>query len=469
VPPPIFSATPSGTQTTANMRLRLVPTINVSEHLRVRSQIDLLDNYVLGASPGAEFKGATPVDRPIVDVKRAWGEVDTPVGLLSVGRMPAAFGLGLVVGDPGGLDDDYGDTRDRLQFATLPLSTPIGQLALVPFLDFDAEGQLQVDQRYGPGAGQPFDLDRADDGRTWGLKFLRLDTDAELARKLEQGGSSTNYGLMYTYTTLGTVANPYYDPAALNNLRSEYYQRSEYRHELSLWARHQSPRFQVEAEVVGLTGQIADPGPYTATINWTGPKVLLSQVGGALRASYKVLPNKVTLGGEIGVASGDSAPGYGNRPTQLSPTASESGGVTQYGATEGPQYDPARQDRTIDAFRFNPGYRVDLILWREILGQVTDAWYVKPTARWDIFTGLALSGQLVYSQALSGWSTPAATATAPGSTAMGIEFDAQLDYLSEDGLAAWVQYGGLVPLGAFEGAGSLTRAHALRAGVAIKF
>jgi HAD superfamily hydrolase (TIGR01509 family) len=38
-------------------------------------------------------------------------------------------------------------------------------------------------------------------------------------------------------------------------------------------------------------------------------------------------------------------------------------------------------DTTVDNFRFSPDYHLDLVLWRRILGQVSDAVYVKPTVR----------------------------------------------------------------------------------------
>src|SRR5512133_676486 len=121
---------------TANMRLRLEPTLNVSENVRVRAQIDVLDNYVLGSStsnliddPGSPYPGpfygttrvVSPsdkrVDRPAISPKRVWGEVQTPVGLLSFGRMPSEWGLGILSHAGGGVDEDYGDTVDRIQFA----------------------------------------------------------------------------------------------------------------------------------------------------------------------------------------------------------------------------------------------------------------------------------------------------------------------------------------------------------------
>ena len=52
--------------------------------------------------------------------------------------------------------------------------------------------------------------------------------------------------------------------------------------------------------------------------------------------------------------------------------------ASQKGDLDGPQARPPG-DATIDNFRFHPDYHVDLILWRRIIGQVTDAIYVKPT------------------------------------------------------------------------------------------
>ena len=143
------------------------------------------------------------------------------------------------------------------------------------------------------------------------------------------------------------------------------------------------------------------------------------------------------------------------------------GQVALAGAIDGNQ--TGASNPTMNNYRFNPAYQVDLILWRRILGTVTDAWYVKPTIRWDVYPGLALSGWLVYSQALTAASTPSATSATTGNTPMGLEADFKLDYATDDGFVAWASYGVLFPLSAFDGALDTSRAHAVRTGLAIRF
>jgi len=144
--------------------------------------------------------------------------------------------------------------------------------------------------------------------------------------------------------------------------------------------------------------------------------------------------------------------------------------VPQPGNIDGQQFGAAT-DRVQDIrnFRFNPAYRVDLILWREILQGVTDAFYLKPTARYEFIDGLAATASIIYSQAMYASSTPSTT-----STPLGIEADIGLSYHSDDGFVAFLNYGILQPLGGLDNApggstASLSRGHAIRSGVAVKF
>jgi len=499
---PVPLQDPGGRDTlnSANMRFRLEPTLNVSEHVRVKAQFDILDNFALGSSTSAlsddpsspypvPFYGSSRVsieddprvDRPIISPKRVWAEVQTPVGLLGFGRMPSEWGLGILTNAGAGIDDDFGDSVDRIQFALPPVTTPIGRLAFVPILDFDSEGVLHLDPRFGTtGVGQPFDAETGDDGRTYAVKIARLDTEDEVRRKLERNGSSFNYGAYYNYR----MQRWFYPRFNTDGVGGTYgdtqdsIHRSAYAHIADLWLRWQRPRLKIEAELAGVYGQVGNAANDIAPTAATG-EILLRQWGGSLVAEYQVSPNRLTFGGEIGAASGDDAPGFGNVPNRriAGATAAQpafGSGGTPYGSVEGSQW-RLGTDRTIRNFRFNPAYRVDLILWRHVLGQVTDAFYVKPKVRWEILPGLRLDAAIVYSQAMFSESTPsskgtATTVTDKGSAALGIEADAILTYTSGDGFQAFGEWGVLQP---FDGLrtqdAKLSRAHFLSFGLAAKF
>ncbi len=507
---PLFP-TSTGTATgeslaTANMRLRLEPTLNVSEHVRVRAQIDVFDNYVLGSSTSnLFFDPASPypvpfygssraiaqddprADRPAIAPKRVWAEVQTPVGLLSFGRMPSEWALGILTNAGAGIDSDYGDTVDRLQFALPPVTTPIGRLTFVPILDFDAEGTLHEDPHFGGGIGQPFDVQKRDDGRTYAVKAARLDTEDEVRRKLDRNEKSVNYGAYYNYRTERFVSPDWLTQGyAATSSRLEH--TASYGHFLDLWFRLLKGKWRVEAEAVGVYGNVGgafalDPDPLYPTdpskfvVRPLG-RVLLRQWGGSIVTEYKAAPNKLSLGLEVGAASGDDAPGFGNAEAGLTPGSFQQ---VPWGSLDGPQFGRPG-DGAIRNFRFNPAYRVDLVLFRHILGQVTDALYVKPKLHWDVFPGLAFDGALVYSRALRSRSTPSArydlnapdpktaALTDEGDANLGIEADGILTYTSGDGFQAFGQWGVLQPLGGLEHEGSsLSRGHFLGFGLAAKF
>ena len=486
----------------ANMRLRLEPTMNVSEHVRVRAQIDVLDNYVLGSSsssiyddpsgfPSSFFgssrvvgSGADPhQDRPAVSPKRVWGEVQTPVGLLSFGRMPSEWGMGIMANAGSGLDEDFGDTVDRIQFALPPVSTPIGRLVFVPMIDFDHVGGIVRQPYAASGTGQPFEGDPSGAGRSYGLKVARIDTKEEIRRKHERNESSLNFGAYYTYREQSFTYPDWngqgFDASfASTDQTPTSVHRSAYAHILDLWFRWLSPRWRVEAEVAGVYGSVGDARTDPNATPVAPPKTLIRQWGGAAVAEYQALPNKLMIGGEIGAASGDDAPGFGNVPGY---------GASPYGSAEGSQWgciptpgaaptaacpDGGTLDRSVRNFRFNPAYRVDLVLFHQILGQVTDAIYVKPKLRWNILPGLSLDTAIIYARAMSKASTPSVNAYGAGGDAnLGIELDNQLTYASADGFNVWAQWGFLQPLGGFhiQGNPSPGRAHALALGMAAKF
>jgi uncharacterized protein (TIGR04551 family) len=250
--------------------------------------------------------------------------------------------------------------------------------------------------------------------------------------------------------------------------------RSAYANVASLWFRYLGPRLRVETEVAGVYGHVGNPSSDPSV---SLSEVLLRQLGGTLVVDYKVLPNKLALGGEFGIASGDDAPGFGNVPSRVvlntnTPTP------TPYGSVEGAQW---RQgvDNTIRNFQFNPAYRVDLILWRNILGAVTDAMYVKQTLRWDILPGLRLDEGLIYSRAMYAQSTPSAKSdpndvnkylSGSGDASLGLELDTTLSYTSGDGFVGWASYGFLQPFGGLSyNDAKMSRPQYLEVGLGAKF
>jgi uncharacterized protein (TIGR04551 family) len=140
------------------------------------------------------------------------------------------------------------------------------------------------------------------------------------------------------------------------------------------------------------------------------------------------------LGLDAGVASGDPAPGFGALPPPNAPAG-------QPGDLDAPQANPPFDNR-VDNFRFHPDYRIDRILFREIVGTVTDAAYVRPRLAATLLdlgrARLTLSLAAIASWAVEPASTPS------GSRALGLELDPTLAY-DADSFVAVLEHGLLLP------------------------
>ncbi|HTP25533.1 MAG TPA: TIGR04551 family protein [Anaeromyxobacteraceae bacterium] len=501
-PRPLRDADNRGSLTSGNMRFRAEPTINVSEQVRVLAQIDALDNLVLGSTPGGLFartdsvlfpfdaRGQVPpsdgvnADTNSIVVKRVWGEVQTPVGMLSFGRMPSSWGLGILANPGNGIDDDLGDSVDRVQFALSPLSTPLGKLVLVPMVDFVVTEVTSQDAKVSRGLGQPFDRDPEADAMAFGLKIVREDTEDEMKRRWDRDEASASFGVWYMYKAQNYdfpqfvsqpaipstgAANSASDAAAVGNA----VHRDAYAHTVDLWGRYQTKRLRLEGEFVGIIGQIGN----SAGLSPAEGSVLLRQFGGVAQADYKLLGGKLVVGGEFGVASGSRDPGFGNEPGRYC-TPSGSGSTaqttclpTQAGDINGLKFRATDKVLALRNFTFNPAYRMDLILWRQIIQGVTGAFYLKPNVRYDIIGGLDVHASIIYSQSIFPDSTPSVT-----NSPLGVEFDLGLSYKSDDGFIAFIDYGLLQPLSGFNYEPGriateppITRANCIHSGIAIKF
>jgi uncharacterized protein (TIGR04551 family) len=473
----------AGTQTSANLRFRFDPTINVSEEVRIRGTFDVLDNLVLGSTPQVgprndmDFTAWSQLSpSSAIAVKRAWGEVQTPIGLISFGRMPSQWGMGVLANSGNDLDDDHGDNVDRIQFA-IPVGTAL-RLTLIPHYDFLSAGITSESVAgYRGQLGQSIQLDQALGVGAIGVKVVRLDTPEEIRRRLEKGLSSLNGGLYFSYRSqrYASLNDPGGTLQTLKRDASSYV--------FDLWGRYETRRLKLEAEVVAVYGSVGNgatrfvPKDANDLSKGYDPEelgsVLIRQAGGALRGGLKLAEGKLILGAEVGAASGDRNRGFGNYPTRAcsqpppTPPATE---LPPYTCFDGRQY--AAGDPVVDLrnFRFNPAYRVDLVLWRQIIGGITDAFYVKPGVRWEMLPGVVGTAQVIYSQAFYASSTPSGV-----DRGLGVEVDLGLSYASDDGFVFFLDYGLLFPLDGMRyrpetvAPPDLDRAHNIHTGLAVKF
>jgi len=483
----------------ANLRLRIDPTLNVSEEVRLRAQVDVFDNLIFGSTPRGGFSGGIGNERypwvigspgqeaprfgvnsiaDSITAKRVWAEIRTPLGELRFGRMAEQFGMGMNLNDGNCIDCDHGNTVDRILFAT-----KIANHVIMPALDFLSEGPTSADPFTQYPTAQPFDRTQSDDARQWVLSILRRDSDDEI-RKLRAAGKETiiNYGLHLAYRTQ-TWDAPALETSGPGNGNAgggstqvgvggttggSFVPRDAWSLTPDVWFRLLYKKYRLELEFVTVQGRIGnralDPGDRDDASE--NQSLTLAQYGAVMQNEVKLSDDKLSLGLELGFASGDSAPGFGNFPGRADPNSPNSP-FPQRGDWEGAQFNcfqPRCADRTINNFRFNRDYRMDLILFREILGGVTDAAYVRPSLRYDITQGLDVNLAFIYSQVADTGTTPT------GNRPLGFEIDAGINYISDDGFIASVAYGVLFPLSGLDqlsrasgGAVSAESAQAVRA------
>jgi uncharacterized protein (TIGR04551 family) len=422
----------------------------------------MLDNLILGSTPDgypknayyplvAFSQGQIPPTKGFnalkdsIQVKRVWGEVMTPVGLLRFGRMGSHWGLGILANDGGPahfdrgplvtqpdpfgttgqcFDCDYGSTADRIMFIT-----KIFGHYVVPMIDFTSEGPYS--NRSNEAMGQPYDLDQLDDVNSWIVAVARRDKPEDIKRALENDEWVLNYGLYFVFRNQAYDAiefqtqDPSQGPGQSVN---DYAIREAEAYIPDIWVRFMWQKLRIELEFVMIAGKIGydalghnldDDGNIVA--NLAGEQVDILQFGGVLQADYSMLNDSLILGIETGFASGDDSPYFGVRPF------------------EEKQYEHSAGDHDVENFRFNLDYHVDLILWRQIIGTVTDAFYVKPTLQYNIAEGLGTKVSAIYSSAVYKDSTRGKAHP------LGLEFDIDFFYFSDDKFHAGLSYGILIP------------------------
>ncbi len=394
----------------------------------VKVRLDALDNVGLGSLPEGTPAATSSQRSPdgALRIKRAYGEALTPVGVLVAGRTGSHWGLGMLANGGDCADCDSGDSADRVAFLT-PLFGHIFALAY----DFSASGPYAARRV----ATRTVDLDPADDARTVTFAMLRYRTDASLDRRRRADKWTIDYGAYVSHRWQDEDVPASYLPVAEPGPSSQVSMARGLRATaLDGWLRVVGPAARIELELAAILGGIDQPSLIPGVLL---PKpVETRQLGAALESELGAPEDRLGAGIDAGYASGDPAPGFGVYPD---PAAR----APQAGDLDGAQTIPPR-DARVDNFRFHTDYRIDRILWREIVGTVTDALYVRPHMRVRLASAdvgtLSASLAAVASFAMEERSAPG------GQRPLGVEIDPTLVYQSRDGLSAALEHAVLFPL-----------------------
>ena len=466
------------TQAGANMRFRLNPELHISDNLRVMSQIDLLDNLVLGSTPEGyantpdqdggyqvvKRAGYTPLGafdttqeppsngsnsfRDSIRVKRVWAEYLTPVGQVRFGRMPSHWGLGILANAGDGYDDDYQTTADRIMFVTGIKSLDLYFAGAWDFANEGATSQSRTQPQ-----GQPYDLSQLDDVNQYVFVVVRR-KDPELTKlSLAKGNVVLNGGAYVVYrkqllandlsgackagaATLGCTTA---------DVQQGYVRRGAQAWIPDLWLQLLYKKFRFEAEFVTIQGSIENTlaigSNYVNTIEGeNGWK--LRQYGYALELEQKLVEDRLRLEFMHGWASGDAEAVTGGTTNNLSP---------------GNALQPQAGDNTFSTFRFNPNYKVDLILNRNLLTRIQGTYYFRPSVEYDFVRNP--NGQRFGGGFAAIWTRASQFVQTPGHKRdLGVELDLSLYFQSKDGALnddpdkmggfyTMLQWGVLFPLG----------------------
>lgn len=424
----------------ADMRLRTDVAIYapfVAAAVKIRA--DLVDDLVLGSTPvlspgtgNAPTPAASPGQIPssLFRIKRAYGEVLTPLGYFAAGRMGNQWGLGMLANGGDCLDCNLGDSADRLVFVT----ALAGHLWALGY-DFSAVGPTTPFRRDNQ---RQLVLDNAVDVKSVTFAWMNIRDDLSRRRRTRAGKWTFEYGAFVSHRWQDFDAPEAYLPVTLSRpLTPASVMRRGYRAiAADGWARLSSPSFRAEIEGAMLFAESEQASLLPGVL--LRDKVQSAQFGVALETQFGSNESRLIGGLNAGYASGDPSPGFGAFPN--------AGRLGTPGELDGAQVNVPRDNR-VDNLRFHPDYRIDRILFAEIIGTVTDALYVRPWGRLRLLDFTSTQLNLKSSATLS--RTIFAPSTPNNDAALGMELWAALTWESKDGFDVLAEYAVLFPFGAF--------------------
>ena len=470
----------------ANIRFRYHPTFHITDTMRIHAEFDILNNLVLGSTPdGYSIFGASPNNRfdvPLVafspgqqppnedltfrdaiQVRQAYAEMNF-LGVIRVGRMASNWGLGILANRGGSydaapltertsrngvalqgfdcVDCDYGDVVDRLMFITRPLDTIYAGFVY----DWASSGTVSYveDEPF----GQPRDLSQIDDVSQWGLIAVRAYNGErerrERDRLLKEERVPVIEGGVYVIRR-EQQADQGQTGFSPNDLDTAFAPRLAQVWIPDLWVRMLwepafKRRIRLELEAVGLFGDIENVEPGLPSDDG-GSSRDIRQIGIAFESDFRF--NNLTTGLNAGYASGRSTEGE-------NASQAPGWGVQDFNPVTG----GSQSDRDVTNFKFDRDYFIDQIMFREVIGAITNAIYVNPFVQYNFFTAQtnAMGARIdaIYARA------PKPDVTPGGEGNIGLEFDATVYYKSENYLAS-VSGGVFFPFAALNGVADRAR------------
>lgn len=388
----------SSTIENANMRFRYEPSLMIGEFMTVSARIDFLDNMIFGSNPyfgtvnsPISFFSRTQVPpssgssgfKDAVNLKSAYADVRIFQRLhMMVGRIPEHFGLGILRSDGTDVDSDYGDFVDAIAFH---VRLPAARFRLQ--MEFPGEGTAAESpfRLYGP----THDPEQKDDINRWVLVFDSSPIEKEefeehVERLFVKRKPTIDWGMYHAFTkqslssdktggTLpvlcGTGVNKNfglaYDCYTLTP-RNAFFWTPSFWGRL-LWRPSDQIMLRLEAEMVFVYGYVEYMQSFLDTSKGNTKKDFL-EFGTAFEAELRFYKNIFTL--MTGVASGDGSSRYFGILDQHILVAPDDLKYSLYPSVTG--------NARVTNYVFNRDYRIDSILFREVIGGITNAIYVKP-------------------------------------------------------------------------------------------
>lgn len=451
-----------------NMRLRLEPTIHLAETVRIKSAFDIFDNLVLGSTPSYMSTGSPSPSSPVsamsmsqsapiygvntlsnvIAVKRLWGEAEFPIGELRFGRMPMHWGLGLLYHSGDQITSDYGDQIDGIAFSTRVWEFFLNSGYSIAYVGPVGRGggnasAIQFNSRFSPTEeGARYPLEGRDLTHVFMLSLLKRDSDFIAQQKLHNQRALFDYGLFTSYRRQSFDSQNYsVESTKVENQINRIVKRDANVGLASWWSSFRYGTFGIEGELAGAWGKYQIGAKDTDLLALRDDKSTLSkqdvwllQGGAAIESKYGFLDDKLQVGVDAGFASYQASPGLGlregvrNNPGEGDIDGRKHSGGSGYASN----------------FKFNKAYTIDLLLHKEILGQVSGSFYAKPHLSYFFSRNFGIRGDVMAALAGSDKSVPGS------SRFLGLEVDAAAFLKTQNGFYFNLAYGILFP---FKGLG----------------